>query len=137
MPSSGNIFISVKDLDKFAAKTLARQLSAMNFKLIATSGTATALTSEGITVERINKVGEGQPHIVDALQNGEVDLVINTADGAKEIIDSRSLRQAAVKNQIPYYTTIAGARAAVAAITALRSDLLEVMPIQFYLDASV
>ena len=109
----------------------------MNFKLIATSGTATALTSEGITVERINKVGEGQPHIVDALQNGEVDLVINTADGAKEIIDSRSLRQAAVKNQIPYYTTIAGARAAVAAITALRSDLLEVMPIQFYLDASV
>tara|TARA_B100000886_G_scaffold324765_1_gene269734 strand:- start:474 stop:3743 length:3270 start_codon:yes stop_codon:yes gene_type:complete len=137
LPSSGNIFISVKDLDKFAAKTLARQLSAMNFKLIATSGTATALTSEGITVERINKVGEGQPHIVDALQNGEVDLVINTADGTKEIIDSRSLRQAAVKNQIPYYTTIAGARAAVAAITALRSDLLEVMPIQFYLDASV
>ena len=109
----------------------------MDFKLIATSGTADSLISEGITVKKINKVGEGHPHIVDAIQNGEVDLVINTTDGASEIIDSKSLRQAALKNQIPYYTTIAGARATVEAIAALRSDLLEVMPIQFYLGCPV
>jgi carbamoyl-phosphate synthase large subunit len=79
---------------------------------------------------------EGRPHIVDAMKDGEVDLVINTSAGAAEISDSRSLRQTAVMNRIPYYTTVAGARATVSAIEALRTETLEVAPLQSYFDGS-
>jgi len=79
---------------------------------------------------------EGRPHIVDTMQDGEVGLVINTSGGAAEIADSRSLRQTALMYKIPYYTTIAGARATVAAIAALQSDVLDVAPLQSYFEGS-
>jgi carbamoyl-phosphate synthase large subunit len=132
IPTSGTAFISVKDEDKATLVTLAKQLSAMGFTILATDGTARTFTEAGIEVTRINKVREGRPHIVDAMKDGEVALVINTVAGAAEIFDSRSLRQCAVTQRIPYCTTVAGARATVAAIEALRTGTLEVAPLQSY-----
>ena len=85
---------------------------------------------------RVNKVLEGQPHVVDAMINGDVQLVFNTTDGAQAMSDSFSLRRTALVNNIPYYTTVAGARAAVEAISALRSGSLDVAPLQSYLSGS-
>ena len=95
-----------------------------------------AFAEAGLTVEPINKVLEGHPHIVDAIINGEVQLVVNTTEGAQALADSFSLRRGALTNNIPYYTTVAGARAAVAAIVALRNGSLEVAPLQSYLNGS-
>jgi carbamoyl-phosphate synthase large subunit len=103
---------------------------------LATDGTARAFRDAGIAVQRINKVKEGRPHIVDSMKNGEIDLVLNTSSGASDIADSRSLRQTAVANRIPYYTTVAGARATVAAILAMDTDTLEVAPLQSYFHGS-
>jgi len=137
LPQEGVCFISVKDQDKPVAITLARRLAAMGFSLIATGGTAKALKDEGVDVERINKVYEGQPHIVDAMINGEVHLMINTtAEGAQTLTDSFSLRRTALMEGIPHYTTMAGAKAAVEAIAALRSDSLEVGALQSYLQGT-
>ena len=85
-----------------------------------------------IPVDTVNKVLEGRPHIVDAMQNGDIQLVFNTTEGATSIADSYSLRRTALNLRIPYYTTVAGARAAVASISALRSGALEVAPLQSY-----
>ena len=108
----------------------------MGFRLIATTGTAAAFRTDGLPVEPINKVLEGQPHIVDAMINGDVHLVINTSEGAQAVSDSFSLRRTALVNTIPYYTTVAGARAAVEAISALRAGSLDVAPLQSYLSGS-
>ena len=91
------------------------------------------LSDNGINCTKINKVLEGRPHIVDAIKNGEVDLVINTTEGAQALVDSRSLREAALLHKIPYHTTLAGAVAATEAIEAFRSGPLEVAPLQAYL----
>ena len=136
LPTSGIVFISVKDKDKSPILALGRQLASIGFAILATGGTAQAFREAGIPVERINKVKEGRPHIVDSMKNGEVDLVFNTTSGATDIADSRSLRQTAVANRIPYYTTVAGARATVAAILAMHTDTLEVAPLQSYFDGS-
>ena len=136
IPVQGTAFLSVKDSDKPAIVLLAEQLVEMGFKLLATEGTAKSLKIAGMNPEFINKVMHGQPHIVDAMTDGRVDIVFNTAGGVAEISDSRSLREAALMNQIPYYTTVAGARAAVAAISALRRGTLEVAPLQSYLGSS-
>ncbi|MEI6984695.1 MAG: carbamoyl-phosphate synthase large subunit [Rhodospirillaceae bacterium] len=133
LPARGTVFISVKDRDKPALAIIARRLHEMGFVLIATEGTAKCFHSDGLPVKRVNKVLEGQPHIVDAMINGEVHLVINTTEGAQTKTDSFSLRRTALVNNIPYYTTVAGARAAVEAITALRKGSLEVAPLQSYL----
>jgi carbamoyl-phosphate synthase large subunit len=133
IPVQGTAFLSVKDSDKPAIVLLAEQLVEMGFKLLATEGTAKSLKIAGMNPESINKVMHGQPHIVDAMTDGRVDIVFNTAGGVAEISDSGSLREAALINQIPYYTTVAGARAAVAAISALRTGTLEVAPLQSYL----
>jgi len=90
------------------------------------------LEDAGLAVTTINKVLEGRPHIVDALKNGDVDLVFNTTEGAQALEDSKSIRQTALMNKVPYYTTVAGAIAAVEGIEAVRSDRLEVVPLQFY-----
>ncbi len=132
LPESGTAFISVRDADKPAIVSLAKALAGIGFTIMATGGTAEALAKEGISAERVNKVMEGRPHIVDAMKDGRVDLVINTSAGDAEIRDSRSLRQTAVMNRIPYYTTVAGARATVSAIDALRTGPLEVAPLQSY-----
>ena len=111
---------------------LANMLIELGFVIIATAGTAEFMKAEGLAVERINKVLEGSPHIVDAMLEGEVQLVFNTTEGAKAIEDSFSLRRTTLTNGIPYYTTVAGARAAVQAIKALKHGSLEVAPLQSY-----
>jgi carbamoyl-phosphate synthase large subunit len=108
----------------------------MGFSLVATKGTAQFLRQAGLEVELVNKVVEGRPHIVDRMLSGEVQLVVNTSEGAQSIADSFSLRRTALTNDIPYYTTIAGARAAVQAIHALRTGSLEVAPVQSYFEGS-
>ena len=104
----------------------------MGFSLVATRGTARALEAAGLKVATINKVLEGRPHVVDALKNGEIHLVLNTTDGAQALADSSSIRRAALTLKVPYYTTVAGAKAAAEAIAALRAGSLEVAPIQSY-----
>jgi carbamoyl-phosphate synthase large subunit len=137
LPQKGVCFISVKDGDKASAILIAWQLVNLGFTLIATAGTAASLHEAGVPVTRINKVYEGQPHVVDAMINGEVQLMINTtAEGAQTRADSFSLRRTALMQEIPYYTTIAGARAAVEAIAALQSGSLEVASLQSYLEQS-
>jgi carbamoyl-phosphate synthase large subunit len=132
LPVGGNVFISLKDSDKDEAIAPARALVDMGFKLIATRGTARALEEAGLPVTRINKVLEGRPHVVDALKNGEVQLVFNTTEGVQALADSASIRRTAVSMKVPYYTTMAGAVAATEAIAALRSGSLEVAPLQSY-----
>ena len=134
LPLKGTCFISVKDSDKAAAIILSWQLVNLGFDLMATAGTAAALKEAGVPVRRINKVYEGQPHIVDALINGDVHMMINTtAAGTQMQIDSFSLRRTGLMRGIPNYTTIPGARAAIEAIAALQTGGLEVYPIQSYL----
>ena len=132
VPTSGSVFISVKESDKEKIVGPAKKLAAMGFKLVATRGTARNLAEAGLEVTTINKVLEGRPHIVDAVKNGEIDLVFNTTEGAQALADSKSIRQTALMSKVPYYTTLAGARAAVEGIEAYRSGQLEVAPLQSY-----
>jgi len=132
LPTGGTVFISVKEGDKDLIEAPARDLLAMGFGIIATRGTARVLESKGIPVTVINKVLEGRPHVVDALKNGEINLVFNTTDGAQALTDSSSIRRAALTLKVPYYTTMAGAAAVTQAIQALRSGSLEVAPLQSY-----
>jgi carbamoyl-phosphate synthase large subunit len=136
LPSEGTVFVSVKDRDKEPITGLCRRLVDMGFSLMATSGTATHLAAEGLPVNRVNKVLEGRPHCVDELLSGKIQLVINTTEGAQAIADSRSIRQTALVNNVPHYTTVAGARAAVEAITALQGGNLAVKPLQDYFTVS-
>ena len=136
LPVQGTVFISVKERDKPSAVQIGQKLHGMGFRLLATTGTAAALRDAGVPADTINKVVEGQPHIVDAMINGEVHLVINTTEGAQALSDSFSLRRTALTYNLPYYTTMAGARAAVEAIAALRNGSLEVAPLQSYLSGS-
>ncbi len=136
LPQHGTVFISVKDEDKPAMVPLARTLIAMGFSLIATYGTARYLEGQGLGVKPIKKVREGRPHIVDAMKSDQVQLVFNTTEDAKAIADSFELRRTALINAIPYYTTVAGAKAAVQAISALKAGQLEVAPLQSYFKGS-
>jgi carbamoyl-phosphate synthase large subunit len=104
----------------------------MGFDIIATRGTARYLQANGLEVRTVNKVLEGRPHIVDALKNGEVQLVFNTTEGVQSLADSFSIRRTALQQKVPYYTTMAGAAAAAEAIAALRSGALDVRPLQSY-----
>jgi len=134
LPSQGICFISVKDADKEKAIVLAQNLVDLGFSIIATGGTAKTLLDAGVRVRRVNKVYEGQPHIVDSMINGEVQLVINTtAEAAQTLADSYSIRRTALMERIPHYTTMPGAKAAVEAISALKSGTLEVESLQSYL----
>ncbi|GHD55801.1 carbamoyl-phosphate synthase large subunit [Jeongeupia chitinilytica] len=113
LPSSGNVFISVRDADKPVAIECARALSQIGFKLIATKGTAASLVEAGLEVTAVNKVTEGRPHVVDMIVNGEIAMIFNTVDERRQAIqDSYSIRHEALKAKLPVYTTIAGARAA-------------------------
>jgi carbamoyl-phosphate synthase large subunit len=132
LPLQGSVFISVRDADKPALVDAARRLVAMGFEILATSGTARFFGEHGIAVKRTNKVMEGRPHIVDDMKNGAVQLVFNTSEGAASIRDSFDLRHTALMNKIPYFTTVAGAKAAVRAIEALRTGSLAVAPLQAY-----
>ena len=133
LPSSGVAFISIKDEDK-SAKMLdvARRLSDTGFDIMATGGTSEFLNKNGIFSRTVNKVKQGRPHIVDHLKNGDVQLVINTTFGKKEIAQSYSIRRTALVNNVPYFTTLAGAIAGVGAIEALVRSGLEVKALQSY-----
>ena len=114
LPAKGKVFISVKDKDKAAMANLSKDLIELGYTICATGGTAEFLSKAGITVERINKVKEGRPHIVDAMKNGEVALVFTTVDEtASAIADSSSIRKTAIAQRITYQTTVAGAEAAI------------------------
>jgi carbamoyl-phosphate synthase large subunit len=113
LPVSGKVFISVRAADKPKVVEIARALAGLGFSLIATRGTAAMLTEQGLTVQAVNKVAEGRPHIVDMIKNGEIAMIINTTDERRSSIrDSYSIRRSALQARITYYTTIAGARAA-------------------------
>ncbi|MDX5362002.1 MAG: carbamoyl-phosphate synthase large subunit [Alphaproteobacteria bacterium] len=132
LPEKGCVFISVRDADKAHVVEVAQLLTKQGFSLIATSGTAAHLAAHGLQVERVNKVLEGRPHIVDAMKDGRVQLVVNTTEGAQAIADSFSIRRTALMMKIPYYTTIAGARVTARAIAAQAKGGLDVMPLQSY-----
>jgi carbamoyl-phosphate synthase large subunit len=136
LPREGTVFLSVRDEDKPAAAKLAAELSDLGFDIVATRGTAEFLAQQGHPVEAINKVREGRPHVVDRMIDGGIHLVFNTTEDAKAIADSFSIRRTALTNGIPYYTTIAGADAAVQAIAALKAGQLEVAPLQSYFAGS-
>lgn len=132
LPTSGCAFISVKDEDKPFIVDAAKTLLAEGFSLIATGGTHAYLVEQGLEVKLVKKVLEGRPHIVDAMKNGEVQLVFNTTSGKQSLQDSFSLRRTALMMKMPYYTTTAGALAAAQAIGAIKAGDLDVKAIQAY-----
>jgi carbamoyl-phosphate synthase large subunit len=136
LPESGTAFISVKESDKGAAVTLARRLAEMGFRVVATRGTAARIREAGFACEVVNKVLEGRPHCVDAIKSGDIQLVINTTGGGQSVSDSFDIRRSALTQGVPHYTTLAGARAAVHAIAALRAGTLDVAPLQAYFEKS-
>ena len=135
LPKKGNLFVSVRDDDKDQIIPTIKILVAQGFNVKASGGTQRHLTSNGIESQRINKVLEGRPHIEDAIRNSQIQLVINTIEGSKARSDSRSIRQAALMNRVPYVTTLAGAMATAQAIAALNKDTLEVRSLQEYFSA--
>jgi carbamoyl-phosphate synthase large subunit len=136
VPTGGTVFVSVREQDKPRILEAMRTLEKIGFRIIATSGTQRYLESQGVACTKINKVLEGRPHIVDAIKNGEVQLVFNTTEGLQALSDSRSLRLAALLQKVPYYTTLAGAIAAAEGIKAYTAGELEVRPLQSYFAAS-
>ena len=136
LPEAGTVFLSVRDGDKAGLVPMARRLTEMGFALMATRGTATRIKEAGLPVRVVNKVMEGRPHCVDAIRSGEVQLVVNTANGAQSVADSFDIRRSALTHAVPHYTTFAGARAAVHAIAAMKAGTLEVAPLQSYFRGS-
>ncbi|MGI4943712.1 MAG: carbamoyl-phosphate synthase large subunit [Janthinobacterium lividum] len=136
LPDAGTVFLSVRDGDKMGLVPMARRLTDMGFKIMATRGTAARISAAGLPVRMVNKVLEGRPHCVDAIRSGEVQMVINTAGAAQSVADSFDIRRSALLHGVPHYTTIAGARAAVHAIAALKAGTLEVAPLQSYFRGS-
>jgi carbamoyl-phosphate synthase large subunit len=132
LPSKGCVFVSVKEADKPWIVEPVKLLLGRGFKVLATSGTAAYLEGQGLKVEPVKKVLEGRPHIVDAMKNGEVQLVFNTTEGKQSLADSFELRRTALMMKIPYYTTAAGGLAAAQAIVASAEAPLEVRPLQSY-----
>ena len=132
LPKSGTLFISVKDSDKIKILPICKKLLNLGFDIIATKGTSKYLEINNIKVTKINKVSEGRPHLVDAIKDGLVNIIFNTTEGEQSIKESFSLRRAALSANIPYYTTLAGSKAATEAIISLNKDELSVKSIQSY-----
>ena len=134
LPRSGTVFVSVREGDKAAMAPLARDLTEKGFTVIATRGTAAFLQAQGVEVTPVNKVYEGRPHIVDAMKNGGVQLVINTTEGRASLKDSFSIRRTALEMKIPYYTTAAAAEATIRSILRIDAGELGVASLQSYRD---
>jgi carbamoyl-phosphate synthase large subunit len=132
VPRGGTVFVSVRDGDKERIAPAVKLLTDLGFKIVATRGTQRYLAEQGVPANRINKVLEGRPHVVDAIKNGDIQLVFNTTEGAGALSDSRSLRRAALLQKVPYYTTLAGAIAAAEGIKAYLAGDLEVRALQEY-----
>ncbi|MEM6839265.1 MAG: carbamoyl-phosphate synthase large subunit [Cyanobacteria bacterium P01_C01_bin.120] len=133
LPLAGTVFISMNDRDKQAVVPVAKDLAALGFKLIATSGTQRVLREHGLTVDTVLKVHEGRPHIVDQIKNGQIQLIINTPLGDRAQQDDHEIRRTALAYKVPTITTIAAARATAAAIRSLQTETLTVKALQDYL----
>jgi carbamoyl-phosphate synthase large subunit len=132
LPQAGTVFVSVRDSDKPRILDAVKLLEKLGFKVLATGGTQRYLSQNGVRAEKVNKVLEGRPHIVDRIKNGGVQLVYNTTDGVAALSDSRSLRRAALLHKVPYYTTLSGAVAAAQGIRARLEGDLRVRALQSY-----
>jgi carbamoyl-phosphate synthase large subunit len=132
LPTSGNVFISVHDFYKERIVPVARAFAELGFTIISTSGTAAYLNGHGVTVKTALKVSEGRPNVADAITNGQIQLVINASIGRRPTQDAYTLRQNAIRYNIPYATTIAAARAMTEAIRALQQNTLSVKALQDY-----
>ncbi|MCP5528914.1 MAG: carbamoyl-phosphate synthase large subunit [Opitutaceae bacterium] len=132
LPTSGNVFLSVKDADKPRAVDIARQLAAIGFEIFSTSGTAKVLADNGVPVTRLAKINEGRPTAVDMIKNGKIRMVINTPDGMIPRRDENAIRAASYAHNVCIMTTITGASAALHGIQALRREQVGVKPIQLY-----
>ncbi|MEM4409678.1 MAG: hypothetical protein QXI19_13150, partial [Candidatus Caldarchaeum sp.] len=137
LPLSGVAFLSLKDDDKPKSPELGEKLLELGFTILSTRGTARYLRNHGIICQEVNKVTEGRPNIVDHIKNGNVNIVINTTFGEKEIAQSYAIRRSALVHNIPYYTTVAGAKAALGAIEVLKKEGLAVKPLQEYYEAGI
>lgn len=136
LPDAGTLFVSVKDSDKPGILEPVRTLIGLGFKAVATGGTADFLAENGLAIERVNKVAQGRPHIVDRIKDGGIDLIFNTTEGWQSHKDSASIRASAVQQKIPYFTTAASSAAVVRSIAARREHSLEVRALQDYYSAS-
>ena len=132
MPQAGTVFISVKDADKAKIVPAMKKLVEMGFKLVATGGTQRYFEDKGIPSTKINKVLEGRPHVVDAIKNGDIQLVLNTTETRASQSDSKPIRQTALMQKVPYYTTLPGILAVTKAIAAQKEGRLDVKPLQDY-----
>ena len=131
-PQSGTVLVPLEDSDRPVSLPAVQKLEALGFSIVATGGTATFLTAAGVKVERVNKVAEGRPHIVDRIIDGDVALIFNTTEGWQSHKDSQSIRGSALYGKVPYFTTAAGSVAAAEAIEALGSTELAVRSLQDY-----
>jgi len=132
LPLEGRIFLSVKDTDKSEAVSLGRDFARRGFTVLSTSGTADRLEEAGVPVQRLPKLAEGRPNVVDMIKNGEVAMVINTPSGRIPRRDEKRIRSGALANRIPIHTTMRGARAAVRSIESLKSAEMTVAALQDY-----
>jgi len=132
LPTSGAVFISVREEDKAAVLPTAKRFVEAGFALVATQGTAAYLGRHGLPVETINKVADGSPHCVDAIQSGRIAMVINTPKGFGPNVDSLSIRRSALECRVPYFTTVAGAEAAAEGVELLQREALTVRALQDY-----
>ncbi|MCA0902324.1 carbamoyl-phosphate synthase large subunit [Qipengyuania aquimaris] len=132
LPEGGTLFVSVKDSDKEVILPAVATVLEQGFRVIATGGTQRFLAEQGLNVEPVNKVAEGRPHIVDAIIDGEVDLIFNTTEGWQSLLDSQSIRVAALEKKVPYYTTAAASLATARAIAEVSTEQLEVRSLQDY-----
>ena len=132
VPKTGTVFVSLRDADKAGSIAPLETLVGLGFKVIATGGTLRFLLAHGVPAEKVNKISEGRPHAADAVRNGQVQLMFNTTEGATSLTDSKPLRRAALLQKTPYYTTLAGAIAAVEGIKAFGAGELEVRALQDY-----
>ena len=135
LPTGGALFLSLADADKPRAAAVAARFAELGFELLATSGTAAALGAAGLAAEVVAKVSEGRPHVVDLMVNRRIDLVVNTATGARAHRDGTAIRRGALEHRIPYVATVAGAFAAAEGIDALRRGALAPRPLQEWLSA--
>jgi carbamoyl-phosphate synthase large subunit len=132
IPKAGSVFVSVRESDRARILPAVKQLVELGFSIRATGGNHAYFESKGIVSSKINKVLEGRPHVVDAMKNGDIQLVLNTTETRSSESDSKSIRQTAVMQKIPYYTTLPGILSAVKAIAANKAGAIEVRPLQDY-----
>ena len=118
LPPCGTVFVSVRDGDKRDTVEVSRSLQRLGYEIVATRGTARTLNRAGVRCRTVNKVLEGRPHVVDMLKNDEIDMIVNTTEGSQAIADSYTIRRTALQYRVPYFTTVAGARALVEAMRA-------------------